>query len=132
MEFLFILGRALFGGYFLMNAYNHFKNHGALTGYAQSKGVPMASVAVYATGVILGLGGLGILLGVRTGWAVLLLSVFLIGTTYQMHQYWKVTDPMMRMGERINFYKNIALLGGLLMTLAIPTPWSMSLITWLF
>lgn len=132
MEYLFLLGRVLFGGYFLMNAYNHFKNHGALTGYAQSKGVHMASVAVYLTGAMLGLGGLGILLGVRPEGSVFLLSVFLIVTTYQMHQYWKVTDPMARMGEHINFYKNLALLGGLLMTLAIPTPWNMSLITLLF
>lgn len=132
MEFLFILGRVLFGGYFLMNAYNHFKNHEALTGYAQSKGVPMASLAVYVTGAMLGLGGLGILFGVRTGFAVFLLAVFLIGTTFQMHQYWKVSDPMMQMGERVNFYKNLGLLGGLLMTLAIPAPWAMSLITLLF
>ena len=58
MEFLFLLGRVLLGGYFLINAYNHFKNHTSLTGYAQSKGVPMAGVAVYVTGAMLGLGGL--------------------------------------------------------------------------
>ena len=127
MLYLFILGRILLGGYFIMSGYNHFKNLGMLSGYAQSKGVPMPKIAVAVTGAMLLLGGLGILLGVYTEYAVLLLSIFLVGVTTKMHQYWTVSDPMMRMGERVNFYKNLALLGGVLMLLAIPTPWVMSL-----
>lgn len=44
-----------------------------------------------------------------------------------MHAVWKVADPQQRMGEQVNFSKNIALLGSLLMFLAIPRPWPMSL-----
>jgi hypothetical protein len=40
-----------------------------------------------------------------------------------MHQFWKVADPMARMGEEINFYKNMGLTGAILMLLAIPQPW---------
>ena len=124
--YLFVLGRILLGGYFLMNAYNHFKNLDMLTGYAQSKSVPMPKVAVFVTGAMLLLGGAGVLLGVWVQLAVLLLTVFLVGVTYQMHKYWEVTDPMMRMTERVNFYKNLALLGAVLMLLAIPVPWALS------
>ena len=109
-----------------MNAYNHFKNLDMLTGYAQSKSVPMPKVAVFVTGAMLLLGGAGVLLGVWVQLAVLLLTVFLVGVTYQMHKYWEVTDPMMRMTERVNFYKNLALLGAVLMLLAIPVPWALS------
>lgn len=126
MIYLFVLGRILLGGYFLMNAYNHFKNLDMLTGYAQSKSVPMPKVAVFVTGAMLLLGGAGVLLGVWVQLAVLLLTVFLVGVTYQMHKYWEVTDPMMRMTERVNFYKNLALLGAVLMLLAIPVPWALS------
>ena len=84
-------------------------------------------MAVFATGLMLLLSGAGILLGVYVEYAVLLLSVFLVGVTFKMHQYWKVSDPMQRMGERVNFYKNLGLLGGVLMLLAIPLPWALSL-----
>ena len=127
MIYLFILGRILLGGYFIMSGYNHFKNLKMLSGYAQSKGVPMASTAVWITGLMLLLGGLGIRLGVYVQLAILLLAVFLLVTTLQMHQYWKVADQGAKMGEQINFMKNMALLGALLMLLAIPLPWLVTL-----
>ena len=128
MIYLFLLGRILVGGYFIMSGYNHFKNLRGLTGYAQSKGVPMPKAAVLLTGAMMFLGGLGILLGAYIELSVLLLSVFLVITTFQMHQYWKISDQMARMGEEINFKKNLALLGALLIMLAIPLPWAMSLV----
>jgi len=127
MEYLFILGRILLGGYFVMNGVNHFTHFKMLTGYAQSKGVPMASTAVLLTGLMLLLGGLGIIFGVYIQLSILLLVLFLLVTTLQMHQYWKITDQMLKMGEQINFHKNLSLIGALLMLLAIPLPWVLSL-----
>lgn len=124
---LFLFGRILLGGYFLMNAYNHFKNADALAGYAASKGVPNPKLAVMGTGVLLLLGGAGIILGVYTLWAILALMLFLVGVTFQMHKYWTIEDPNQKMVERINFYKNLALLGAVTMLLAISTPWPMAL-----
>ncbi|MFZ2149606.1 MAG: DoxX family membrane protein [Minisyncoccia bacterium] len=128
MEYLFLLGRVIVGGFFLHNAYGHFKNVAGMTGYAQSKGMPMPKAAVILSGIMMLLGGLGIILGVYIELSVLLLVVFLLGTLVKMHTYWKVEDPMARMGEQINFYKNLALIGALLMFLSIPTPWVMSLV----
>jgi uncharacterized membrane protein YphA (DoxX/SURF4 family) len=109
----------LLGGYFVMSGVKHFLNLNGYTGYAQSKGVPMAKIAVIATGVILLLGGVGILAGIYTQIVVLALAVFLLITTFMMHRYWTITDPMQRMGENVNFYKNLALMGAILMML----PW---------
>jgi uncharacterized membrane protein YphA (DoxX/SURF4 family) len=120
MMYLFVLGRVLLGGYFILAGLNHFKNLNMMAGYAQSKGVPMAREAVLLTGLMLLLGGLGVLLGIYIELSVLLLSVFLLVTTFQMHQFWNVSEPMARMGEEINFKKNLALLGAVLMLLAIP------------
>lgn len=127
MEYLFVLGRILLGGYFILGGFNHFKNLKALTGYAQSKKVPMASTVVFVSGLIMLLGGLGILLGVYIELSVLLLSAFLLIVSMQMHQYWKVSDQGEKMSEEINFKKNMALLGAVLMLLAIPSPWILSL-----
>jgi putative oxidoreductase len=126
MMYLFVLGRVLLGGYFIMNGYNHFAHSKMLAGYAGSKGVPMPSLAVPFTGLMLLVGGLGILLGVFIQLSIILISVFLIVTSFMMHQYWKVSDQMVRMGEEINFKKNMALLGAVLMLLAIPVA------TWAF
>ncbi len=127
MIYLFVLGRVLLGGYFIKSGYNHFKNLGMLTGYAGSKGVPMPKEAVLLTGLMMFLGGLGILLGVYVQISVLLISLFLLSTLIKMHRYWEITDPMTRMGEQVNFYKNLGLLGAILMILAIPLPWIASL-----
>ena len=127
MIYLFLLGRALLGGYFIMSGYAHFKNLQSYSGYAQSKGVPMPKLAVAVTGFMLILGGLGVILGAWVNLSVLLLSIFLVLVTPKMHAYWKITDPMQQMGERVNFYKNLALLGAVLMLLAIPAPWALSL-----
>ena len=127
MMYLFVLGRILLGGYFIMSGLNHFKHLGMLTGYAQSKGVPMPRESVLLTGLMMVLGGLGILLGVYIQLSVFLLAIFLVVTTFQMHRFWKITDQGAKMGEEINFKKNLALLGALLMLLAIPLPWVTSL-----
>ena len=128
MIYLFVLGRILLGGYFIMSGVNHFKHLWMLTGYEQSKGVPRPREAVLLTGLMLLLGGLGILLGIYIELSVLLLSVFLVVVTFQMHQFWKITDGMARMGEEVNFKKNMALLGAVLLLLSIPTPWVVSLV----
>lgn len=127
MTILFLLGRILFGGYFVMSGVNHFRNHLMLTQYAQFKGIPSPGAAVYLTGLMLILGGAGILLGVKIGWSVLLLTIFLIAVSFRMHNFWTISDPMAKLPEMINFLKNIALVGAVLMMLMIPQPWLYSL-----
>lgn len=114
MIYIFFIARILFGGYFLLNAYNHFKNSTALAGYAGSMKVPYPKASVIGTGILMLLGGLGILLWIAVPLAVLALVVFLIPTTFMMHAYWKVTDPMARMNQKIAFQKNMAILAGAL------------------
>lgn len=124
---LFLVGRILYGGYFVMSGINHFQHADMMAGYAGSKGVKSPKLAVYFSGLLLLVGGLGILFGVWINFAVLCLVLFLVPVTFMMHNYWKDTDTNMKMSNRINFMKNMALLGAALMFLAIATPWAMSL-----
>lgn len=126
-DVLFLVGRLLLGGYFLRSGFNHFKHAGMMAGYAASKGVPSSKVAVMGSGVLLVAGGLGVLLGVYVNLAVATLVLFLVPVTFMMHAFWKVQDPMQKMGESVNFYKNLALIGAVLMLLSIPQPWDLSL-----
>jgi hypothetical protein len=53
--------------------------------------------------------------------------IFILGVSFGIHNFWKVQDQQAKIGEMTNFLKNMALLGFLLMTLAIPRPWPMTL-----
>ena len=123
MNILFLIGRLIFGGYFLMNAWNHFKNLESLTGYAQYKGVPSPRSAVFVSGVLLMLGGLGVVFGIAPEASLALLIIFLVPVSFKMHAFWKETDPNAKMMEQIQFMKNMALVGVLLMLYAVPVPW---------
>ncbi|MEI6400149.1 MAG: DoxX family membrane protein [bacterium] len=115
MMTLFIIGRVLFGGFFVLSGYKHFKNLAGMAGYAQSKGIPSPKLMVVLSGIMLLLGGLGVVFFVYVKIALLLLALFLIPTTFMMHQFWKATDPMRKMNESIGFQKNLALLGAIIM-----------------
>jgi len=125
---MFLIGRLLLGGYFIFGGFNHFSNLGMMAGYAQSKGVPGPKAAVAFSGLLLLIGGLSILLGVYPTVGTIAIALFLIPVTFMMHAFWKVQDPMAKMGEMVNFTKNLALLGAALMLLAVPQPWTMSLL----
>ncbi len=112
---LTFLGRILFGLYFMYSGYNHFKHVKHTSEYAKMKGVPMPREATLITGLLMILGGLGFFLNVGIGASAVLLLVFMVPTTFIMHQFWKIKDPAHQMGEKINFLKNLALIGSLLM-----------------
>src|SRR5215471_14694247 len=123
----FLIGRLIVGGFFLMNAFNHFAQLNMMTGYAKSKGIPAPALSVGGSGVILFLGGLSLLLGYHPTIGAALLVIFLLGVSFGIHNFWTVQDQQAKIGEMTNFLKNMAILGLLLMTLAIPRPWLMSL-----
>ncbi len=123
MDALFILGRVIFGGYFIFNGINHFLRLKMMSEYSKMKGVPFAQAAVSVAGILLLIGGGTILLGAYVRLGVAALVLFLLPVSLMMHNFWKIQDPQMKMGEMINFMKNMAILGAVLMLLAIPRPW---------
>ena len=115
---IFLIGRIMFGGYFIMMGVNHFANSKMLAGYASSKNVPMPSRAVHISGLMILLGGIGVISN-RYGIASLVMIIaFLIVVSFMMHSYWKNSDPMARMADMAHFYKNMALAGASLMLIA--------------
>ena len=124
---IFLIGRLLLGGYFIFGGFNHFKMLNMMSGYAQMKGVPSPKAAVAFSGLLLFIGGLSILLGIYPTVGAVALVLFLVPVTFMMHAFWNVQDAQLKMGEMVNFTKNLALLGASLMLLSIPQPWSTSL-----
>ena len=118
-----MIGRAIFGGYFLYNGINHFLHREQLSGYAQMKGVPAANVAVEGSGVLMILGGLSLLTGYKPKIGSALITAFLAGVTPSMHRFWSEQNPQQRQAEMINFMKNVALVGGAMIAASHPEPW---------
>jgi putative oxidoreductase len=115
---LLYLGRIFFGGYFIFNGFNHFKMLPMMSEYAKSKGAPMPKLSVEVTGLLLLVGGCSILFNILPGIGLLALVLFIVPVTIIMHAFWKIQDPMAKMHEMVNFTKNVALLGAVLILLA--------------
>ena len=115
---LLYLGRILFGGYFIMSGFNHFKMLTMMSEYAKSKGAPVPKLSVAVSGLLLLVGGGSILLNYFPSIGLIALVLFLIPVTFIMHAFWKIQDPTAKMHEMVNFMKNVALLGAVLILLA--------------
>lgn len=126
MKFPFLLGRLIFGGFFLYNGINHLRERRQLSKYAESKNVPQPGLAVSASGLALIVGGASVLLGVKPKIGTLAIIAFLAGVSPTIHNFWKVEDPAQRMNDMVNFSKNMALLGAALALLAVEEPWPAS------
>ena len=126
MKAAFLIGRLVFGGFFLYNGVHHLKERKQLGQYAKTKNVPMAEAAVAATGVALIAGGASILLGIKPKLGTAAITGFLAGVSPVMHNFWSVQEPNQRMNEMINFSKNMALLGSAVALMGVDEPWPAS------
>ena len=111
MKAVFLIGRIVFGGFFLYNGINHFKQQGSLAQYAGAKNVPNPELAVIASGAALAIGGASIMLGLKPKIGAAAIVAFLGSVSPIMHAFWQEEEPGERMNEMIHFSKNMALLG---------------------
>ena len=114
MDVVFLVGRIVYAYLFVGSAVGHLTKSDDMGGYASSKGIPAARLVVLVTGVQILVGGLMVLLGVWGDLGSLLLVLFLLGTAFLMHPFWKETEPMNKPLEMIQFNKDLALAGAAL------------------
>jgi putative oxidoreductase len=122
MKAPFLIGRMVFGGFFLYNGINHLRQAKSMAPYAESKGVPQGELAVKLSAIPLIAGGASLLLGVRPKLGALAILGFLVGVSPIMHDFWTKEDPNEKMNDMINFTKNLALAGGALALLGVDEP----------
>ena len=103
------VGRVGFTAFFIMSGVNHLLNTKAIAGYAGPKGLPAPVPATIVSGVMLLGGGILILVRWHSIVGAAALVVFLVSAAFTIHNYWTLTDPMMKAGERAQFWKNITL-----------------------
>jgi putative oxidoreductase len=127
MDIVLLVGRILFGGFFIMSGLNHFQNVGMMSGYAGSKNVPFPRLAVIGSGVMLVAGGASVLLGIVPVVGLIVLVLFLLSTLATMHDFWNVKEPQQHATEQVNFLKNVALIGASLALMYGASDWALAL-----
>ena len=116
-----LLARILMSIVFIVFGYLQFTN---IAGYAANPsvlkvvaltgGILSPTVIAYLVAAIDLVGEILILIGFQTRWAALVLIIFCICTLFIAHNFWAMEGPA-RAGNMGNFYKNLALIGGLLL-----------------
>jgi len=112
-----LAGRILLGLLFIISGFGKITGYDGTAGYMAAKGMPLVNVLLPAAiAVELG-GGLLLVLGLKARWAALAIFLFLIPTTLVFHAFWGI-DPKEAATQQINFLKNLAIMGGMLMVFA--------------
>jgi putative oxidoreductase len=122
-----VVGRVLLTAIFLMSTFGQkIPKFQETVAQMEAQGMPIPNLMLVGAIVFLVTGGLMVLLGFKTRVGAALLLTFLILATYFFHDFWTMTDPKQKETEMINFMKNSALMGAMLILIARGSgPWSL-------
>lgn len=109
-----LLARILLVVLFVLFGWSKLTDFPGTVGYIASQGLPMPTLAAAVVVLMEFFVGLAIVLGFCTRPLALLLALYTLGTALIGHHYWTM-EGADRMANMINFYKNISIIGGLLL-----------------
>jgi putative oxidoreductase len=110
---LSLIGRVLIALLFVPSGFSKLIGFSGTVGYITATGVPVPEVAA-AAAVAVELGfALLLLVGWQTRWVALGMAVFTFVISFIFHNFW-AADAAHYMSQYLNFYKNMAISGGLL------------------
>lgn len=114
---VFAVGRVALVALFIMSGFDKLMNPAGLAGMLANKGFPAATALAYAAGLVEVVGGVLVAIGWQTRLAAFALAAFTVVASLIAHQYWTMTGPP-RAANYIQFWKNVAMIGGLMMLMA--------------
>jgi len=114
---LALLGRVLLASIFVYSGFGKITDFQGTAGYIASAGLPMPQVLAVGAIIVEFIGGLALLIGFRARWAALAFVIFLIIITPIFHNFWSAPAAE-AMSQQVNFIKNLAIIGGMLMVMA--------------
>ncbi|WP_322105334.1 DoxX family protein [Paraburkholderia sp. J41] len=100
---------------FLWGGVMKLLGYAGFVGYLHNKGVPYAAYAAPVAAAVELLGGLALVLGVRTRAVAFLLAVYAIVTAILGHDFWNMTQASLQQDAVVHFWKNVAIAGGFLL-----------------
>ena len=110
---ILLAARILLALLFLIFGWQKLLDYSGTVQYMIHVGAPLPALATVIAIVMEFFVSIAIILGVATRPLAALLALYTLGTALIGHHYWSMTG-MARIENEINFYKNISIIGGLL------------------
>ena len=107
-----LVGRVAFAALFLPSGLSKLMNLQAFMFNIDGRGVPFAPLMAPLGAALEFLGGAALLLGVQVRLASVLLLAFTVAATLIAHRFWEYAPGAARQMQQINFFKNVAIVGG--------------------
>ena len=114
---LSLIGRLLLAALFLPAGLSKIGGFDGTVGYIAAAGLPMPQLAAVVAIVVEIVAPLALILGWGTRWAALALALFTLVATFGFHNFWAMPAEQVMIQQQI-FFKNIAVVGGLLILTA--------------
>jgi putative oxidoreductase len=112
-DWVLLLGRLLVGALFVPAGLFKLIGFSGTVGMLAAKGLPVPEIwAVLAILCEFG-GALLVVIGFQTRLMALVMIIFTLFATFLVHTFWTMQGPE-AMANQINFFKNLAICGGLL------------------
>ncbi|HKE40877.1 MAG TPA: DoxX family protein [Casimicrobiaceae bacterium] len=112
-----LIGRILLGSIFVISGWLKLVGFAGTAGLIGSKGLPMPEILAAGSVLIELGGGLALVTGFKARWAALAIALFTVVITPIFHNFW-AAPAAQAMIQQINFEKNVAIIGGMLMVIA--------------
>ncbi|MFM0736159.1 DoxX family protein [Paraburkholderia xenovorans] len=109
-----LVARILLMVLFVMFGWSKLTGFSGTVAYMATTGAPVPGLSAAIAVVMEFVVGLALLVGFYTRPLALLLALYTLGTAIIGHHYWNMTGEM-QYANMINFYKNISIMGGLLL-----------------
>ena len=111
-DMLLLIARILMGWIFVRSGLGKLMDINAFVATMPGRGLP--GWLGYVAAPVEFFGGVALILGLATRYVAALLLLFVIIATFSTHRYWEFTEPAARRAQDGSFYKNLALMGGLI------------------
>lgn len=111
---LALVARLLLAVPFLHAGYGKIGGFAGTVGYITSKALPFPDVLAVAAMVVELVAGVLLVIGWKARWAAVAIAAFTLLASIFFHNFWAVPEAQ-RALQQIMFYKNMAIIGGLLL-----------------
>lgn len=112
------LGQILLGSVFIVGGAGVLKEPGARVQKVEAAGLPQPRQATILNGAVMVVAGTALAVDVFPKLSATALLGSLTATTLVGHPFWKEETPAGRAAQQTQFFKNLSILGGLLLVLA--------------
>jgi putative oxidoreductase len=112
-DFIILVARVMIGLIFVLSGWPKLLHFQTTVAGLSQRGFP--EFLAYLGPPVEFFGGLALIFGFLTPYAAVLMLLFMVIATGTSHRFWEFTDPAQYRAQSTNFWKNISMMGGILL-----------------